>query len=117
MTAEPLPNAERAVVARGKVVDYLLSDTHPDGRGKARFFAVHGFSPASWEALAAALRLHAVSHPVAEAVETPFGLRYVVEGELPTPDGRAPGVRMVWFVRTGRDVPELVTAYPMKRRS
>jgi hypothetical protein len=58
-----------------------------------------------------------VAHPVVEAVETLFGGRYVVEGELPAPDGRAPGVRTIWFVRTDRDVPELVTAYPLKRRS
>ena len=117
MTGEPLPNAERAVVARSKVVDYLLSEAHPDGRGKARFFFAHGFSPADWEALAAALRGHAVSHRVANAVETPFGVRYVVEGELASPDGRSPGVRTVWFIRTSHDVPELVTAYPMKQRS
>ncbi len=39
MTEGLLPNAERAVVSERKVVDYLLSETHPDGRGKARFFS------------------------------------------------------------------------------
>lgn len=117
MSSEALPDAERATVARSKLVDYLLSAEHPDGRGKARFFSAHGFSPAEWEALAAALRDHATVHPVVERVATAFGVRYVVEGELLTPDGRTPGVRAVWFVRTGRNVPELVTAYPMKRRS
>lgn len=117
MTGEPLPNAARAVVARSKVVDYLLSEAHPDGRGKARFFVAHGFSLADWEALAAALRAHALAHRVISAVERPFGVRYVVEGGLTSPDGRAPGVRTVWFIRPERDVPELVTAYPMKQRS
>jgi hypothetical protein len=39
---EALPNAAAAIVARSKVVDYLLSETHPDGRGKARFFSDRG---------------------------------------------------------------------------
>jgi hypothetical protein len=39
---DPLPNAAHAVVGRGKVVDYLLSATHPEGRSKARFFSSHG---------------------------------------------------------------------------
>ena len=113
---EALPNAAAAIVARSKVVDYLLSESHPDGRGKARFFSDQGFSLSDWESLAAALRGHAMAHRVAEAVQTAFGVRYVIEGELSAPDGRSPGIRAVWFIRTGRDIPELVTAYPMKRR-
>lgn len=53
---EALPNAAAAIVARSKIVDYLLSETHPDGRGKARLFSDHGFSASDWESLAAALR-------------------------------------------------------------
>lgn len=33
-----LPDRERARVDRAKTVDYLLSSSHPDGRGKAAFF-------------------------------------------------------------------------------
>lgn len=115
-TGADLPHADRATVARRKVVEYLLSEAHPDGRGKARFFTAHGFAADRWEPLAAALRDHAVAHPVVERMETAFGVRYVVEGALPAPDGRAPAVRTVWFVPAGREVPELVTAYPLKRR-
>lgn len=118
MTGEAaLPGAAHAVVARRKVVDYLLSEAHPDGRGKARFFTAHGFSAADWQALAVMLRDHAASHPVVERMATAFGVRYVVEGALMAPDGRTPGVRAVWFVPAGGQVPELVTAYPLKRRS
>ncbi|HEY4691082.1 MAG TPA: hypothetical protein VIK33_17360 [Anaerolineae bacterium] len=34
------PNHEKAVVPRKKIVDYLLSATHREGRGKARFSRV-----------------------------------------------------------------------------
>jgi hypothetical protein len=112
-----LPNAAQALVAKAKVIDYLLSESHPDGRGKARFFLSHGFETFDWERLAEALLRHAIVHPVSSAVETPFGLRYVVDGALESPDGRLPVVRTVWFVRNGRRTPELVTAYPVGRRS
>lgn len=37
-------NAHLAVVDRGKVLDYLLNEAHPDNGGKARFFVLLGFS-------------------------------------------------------------------------
>ena len=117
MAAEPLPNAEQAIVGRRKLLDYLLSEAHPDGRGKARFFLAHGFTVSDSNVLAAALRQHARTHEVVERMESEYGVRYGVEGELSSPDSRAPGVRAVWFVAHGSDVPELVTAYPLKRRS
>jgi hypothetical protein len=57
----PLPNASRAVVPEAKITRYLLSETHPAGRSKARFFTAHGFSPAQWEVLATALPDHAMA--------------------------------------------------------
>jgi hypothetical protein len=33
-----LPNAEKAVIERRKLTEYLLSETHPTGRFKAQFF-------------------------------------------------------------------------------
>ena len=117
MTPEKLPRANEAVVSRTKVVEYLLSHSHPDGQGKARFFNAHGFSEANWEQLAAALRSHGTSHAVQEAVETHYEFRYLVEGALPSPNGRTPRVRTVWFIRAGYAIPELVTAYPIRRRT
>ena len=116
MSVDQLPDAERAVVPERKIVDYLLSPSHPDGRGKARFFRGFGFSAAQWQVLAAALRRHAVENSVTMQSTTAFGTRYVVEGILHTPDGRTPTVCVVWFVDNGDGVPRLVTAFPGKRR-
>ena len=52
-----LPNAERALVERKKIVDYLLNAEHPDNGGKADFFSQLGFSSSDWTTLADALRL------------------------------------------------------------
>ena len=112
-----LPNHERAIVAREKLTDYLLSLTPEDGRPKALFFIGVGFSIGQWESLASALRRHAAAHEVAVVGETVFGTRYVIEGILDTPVGMTPLVRAVWFIDSGRELPRLVTAYPIRRRA
>ena len=51
-----LPNAEKAVVEREKIEDYLLNAAHPDNGGKAAFFEGLGFRREKWEMLAKALQ-------------------------------------------------------------
>jgi hypothetical protein len=63
--------------------------------------------------MASALRVHAEQNDVAGAEETEFGSRYIVEGPLRAPDGWAPTVRVVWFIKQGNDRPRLVTVYPL----
>ncbi len=109
-----VPNAAHAVIPERKITAYLLSLTHRDGRSKAAFFMRFGFAADDWEGLANALRRHAADHELAEQEATPFGISYVVEGTLTTPDGRSPQVRVVWFIATGASIPQLVTAYPLK---
>jgi hypothetical protein len=108
-----LPNAEDAIVPEAKITHYLLSPTHRDGRHKAAFFRSFGFTSEDWPVLASALLLHARTHEVVEIAPTPFGQNYVVEGPLPSPDGRAPNVRVVWFVANGAETATLATAYPL----
>lgn len=107
-----LPNYDKAIVPRRKITDYLLSSAHRDGHGKAAFFSRFGFTPESWQTLAGALLRHAAKHEVAKIEETPFGTRYVIEGELETPDGRTPLVRVVWFIEIGAEMAHLATDYP-----
>ena len=112
-----LPNHENAFIPETKIVDYLLSLTHPDGRGKAIFFRHFGFSINEWNVLAAALMNHAAAHEIAKTERSPFGTRYVIEGELETPIDREPFVRTVWFVDIDDDVPRFVTAYPINEEN
>ena len=112
-----LPNREKTSVPREKIVDYLLSFVHKDGRAKAEFFTRFGFASESWEVLADALKSHAATHDVKKQEASPFGMRYIIEGELDAPDGRKPIVRVVWFIETETDVPRLATAYPLKGKS
>ncbi|MFM2294834.1 MAG: hypothetical protein RLZZ350_1247 [Verrucomicrobiota bacterium] len=108
-----LPNAENAIVAREKVLNYLLNPTHRFGASKARFFGEFGFAADAWEQLATALHEHGIIHEVTRTRETGFGTRYLVEGDLPAPDGRSPLVRSVWQFDYGTVAPRLITAYPL----
>ena len=108
-----LPNHERAMVAAPKIVSYLLSLGSENGRAKARFFLAFGFTIEAWEVMAEALKQHASDHEVTRAeARPPFGVHYIIEGALRTPDGRNPSVRVVWVIDEGDDVPRLVSAYP-----
>jgi hypothetical protein len=108
-----LPNIERAIVPGRKITHYLLSTTHRDGRHKAEFFRSFGFKLEAWEELASALQNHARQYEVVEIVPTPFGRNFVVEGVLPSPDGRAPKVRAIWFIAKNAETATLATAYPL----
>ena len=111
-----LPRPDQLVVEREKIADYLLNPVHPYGASKARFLAAFGFRMEQWECLAAALREHGGQHDVVLVRETGFGPRYVVEGELDTPDGRRPQVRSVWQLDAGAIAPRLITAYPAEEK-
>lgn len=108
-----LPNAGEGVVPAEKIIGYLLSFSHPDGRGKAQFFARFGFSVENWQVLASALLDHAARNEVARVENSSFGTRYMVEGIMETPDGRKPVVRSAWFIEHGSRTPRFVTAYPL----
>jgi hypothetical protein len=66
--------------------------------------------------LADALRMVGTSNPVSASVQSPHGIRYVVDGLLPTPINRSPRVRTVWIVEAGSAGPRLITAYPLEDR-
>jgi hypothetical protein len=107
-----LPFAHRLRVDKSKILEYLLS--HSNGQGKAAFFLGFGFQPEKWTALAEALSTLAQSNPVVVAVDSPYGTRYSVDGELQTPSGRRPRVRTVWILERDSEEPRLITAHPVR---
>jgi len=110
-----LPNAERGLVDREKIVDYLMNLSHPEGSGKARFFLGLGFGVDNWQALADALLRVAVSGTVAQVVDSVHGSKYIVDGTLSAPSGQTTVVRTVWIREPWEERPRLVTAYPKER--
>lgn len=98
-----------------KVMDYLLSLSHPAGRTKAAFFIGLGFSIQDPDPFIAELKRMAVEAEVKDRITGPFGTKYVVEGEMAGPGGAA-SVRTIWFVRVKWARPRLVTAYPSRAK-
>jgi hypothetical protein len=90
-----------------------LSPSHAYGRRKASFFTIFGFSADAGETLAQALLQHA-ENEVLRLEDSPFGQRYIVDGEARATARRKPRVRAIWFIETGEDVPYLVIAYPLE---
>jgi len=109
-----LPNADKAVVERKKITDYLLNPAHPDNGGKAAFFEGLGFRRREWKTLAKALQALAMRTEVTTSTESPHGRKYVIIGRVASPSGNAAVVQTIWIVDKGQDVARLVTAYPRK---
>jgi hypothetical protein len=111
-----LPNHERTVISQTKLTGYLLSFKHRDGRSKAEFFTQLGFTIESWEELSEALWRHAADNEIVKIEDSPFGTRYIIEGELLGPGGKMAVIRSVRFIEAGEQIPRFVTAYPLQRR-
>ena len=111
-----LPNADKARVDRRELTDYLLSETHPVGRFKAKFFAELSFNQANPEQLEEQLLVIARNEPVVEVVNSPFGTKYIVDGRISTPSGKEALIRTIWLIEHGSDEPRFVTAYPASRK-
>ena len=104
---------QRVRIDETKITGYLLSESHPDGKSKAAFFLQRGFSVAQWEVMAAALREHAAQNTPTTTAANAYGVKYVIEGHISTPDQRGAFIRSVWIQEPGDDMPRLVTAYPI----
>ena len=109
-----LPYLDRAVVPEVKIVNYLLNVSHSSGRAKARFLKSFGFRAQDWLVLREAIIGHARANDMAASHRTRFGTRYEIDGPLPTPEGRTPIVRVVWFVELQEAGPRLVTLVPRR---
>ena len=107
-----LPYLEKAFVEAQKITAYLLSEENSGG--KSAFFVAFGFDVTQPEALEQVLLAHAAANEVARVSETPHGTKYIIDGKMQTPDGRSPQVRSVWIVDRGKEVPRLVTTYPLQ---
>ena len=94
---------------------YLLSISHPRGRSKAIFFMRFGFSASQPDVLARALVDHARRSDSAGSMETAFGVHYIVEGALRTPDARNPLIRAIWVIKANEAAPRFVTATPIRK--
>jgi hypothetical protein len=79
--------ADVAVISPEKLRDYILSPTHPDGRGKAAYLSRLGYSRTDWLRLEHDLR---AQHLILDAVPgraSLYGTKYEIVGVLMGPNG------------------------------
>ncbi len=58
------------------------------------------------------LRVIAQKYEITEHISMPHGEKYIIDGILQTPIGRAINVRTVWIIEKGEINPRFVTAHP-----
>lgn len=109
----PIPNSGDAYVPREKLTAYLLSETHPVGKAKAKFFRAHGFTEEGVDLLEEGLLTIVRENEPQEVIASPpHGTKYVVTGSLLTPRGVTVRVRTIWIAEPEDERPRFVTAYP-----
>ena len=107
-----LPNKENAIIPIAKIKDYLLSDTHPSGKSKSKFFRMFGFNETNIPLLEQFLLKIAQSYEVKKVELSPHGKKYTIDGKLYAPVGKNVSVRTIWIIENNKDRPRFVTAYP-----
>ena len=108
-----LPNAKNAYIPKEKLTDYLLSETHTDGKTKAKFFRLIGLSEDNISKLEAVLLKVAATQPIKNISESIHGVKYVIDGEIQSPTGKVAKLRTIWIVEPVKNRPRFVTAYPV----
>ncbi len=106
-----LPNAGRATVEIGKLLDYSLNPAHDVGKHKARVFqAALGITRADAEWLRQRI-LDAVRNGEARPGRlSPFGQTYTVEVVM-TRGKMSATILTSWIVENGTDFPRLTSCY------
>ena len=80
-----LPNREDAWIHPAKLTDYLLSETHAEGAGKAKLLRRLGFDESNVDMLEDGLLAIARTEEVAKVETTRYGTKYVIYGTMATP--------------------------------
>lgn len=106
-----IPDAGSAVITQQKLCDYLLNPQHPVGKAKAAWFESLGYTVANWQRLADDLRELARNCDNVIVHPSPYGVKYIAEGQIGIPPCRPGLVVTVWIIE-GNSLPRLVTAYP-----
>ena len=95
-------------ISTSKLTDYLFNLSHPDGWSKAKYFHEHEIR--SIDELQKLLLMVIRENKVSKAMETSFGLKFIVDGVVDKFDIR---LRTVWIVLEEQNICKFVTAYPI----
>jgi hypothetical protein len=103
-----MPSLRRGRSAAHEMANGPVWDPHREDLTKL------GFRRNQPDVLRRALLQHAADNTVSSVQLTPFGAKYLIEGQISGPTGTAAAIRSVWFVESGERGPRFVTAYPLR---
>lgn len=107
-----LPNCKGAIIADAKIYNYLLNPLHPEGKSKAKFYELIGYTVESADLLKSDLLTLACSGVLVDEQVNRAGRKCVVIGGLKAPNGKEYQLQTVWAIEPPDDIPRLITAYP-----
>lgn len=108
-----LPNSDKVIISKKKLQDYILSETHATGKFKAKFFRKLGFNEENIDFFEQVLLNLAEIYDVKDELKSPYGTKYVIEGEIDTPSGKVTKVVTVWIIEENQQIPRFITVYPL----
>ncbi len=108
-----LPNASQAFIPKNKLINYILSETHPIGKFKAKIFRKLGFNEENADLLETALKKIAQSQEIKDVTQFEYGIKYIIDGEILAPIGKLFKVRTIWIVEIRQIKPRFITVYPV----
>ena len=106
-----LPNGKNAYISKEKLLEYLLSETHPVGKSKAKFFRKLGFNESNVDKLKQIFLSISRTYDVDDVKKTAYGVNYVIKGEIRL-QNKSASIKTVWFIELGTDKPRFITAFP-----
>lgn len=105
-----LPNSDRAIIPREKLVSYCLNPDHPAGKHKARVFAsALGITANNVEDLQVLVARAAIEGEVVQQSNTVFGQLFKVDWMIPGYQDVV--LRTLWEITTEEPNPRLVSAF------
>jgi hypothetical protein len=101
-----------AVIAPGKIKEYLLSPRKRND--KSKWLAKAGYNLENWQALEKDLQLQILSLEAVFIEETKYGKMYEINGKLIGPNGRTISVRSFWLTEHETRLTKFITLFPGK---
>jgi hypothetical protein len=89
-----------------KLRDYVLDATHPDNRGKTRFFEALGYRRDAWHVLEADIRSQHLTQNARETASSRYGRIFLIDAVLSGTAGTGK-IRTVWIIPSEASVPSL----------
>jgi len=102
-----------AVIARAKVVSYLLAWRREND--KSEFLLQAGYTAADADRLADDIRRQLLPREAEFEETTEYGEKYRIHGTLTGPNGRALGVVSIWMTESATGTTKFITLYPERK--